>query len=151
MINEPRMVPFLNNSGETIPAHAVLKGTEVTNGVVQASKPDGDGSTGVWYVNGPVRVLNGGYGACTKENPVWVLYDDADAVVNGDEWGPQNGSWELKKGNVGFVAGGGASGGRAWFEFKGGGEMLPDPTGANWYVLTTNTNVWTKDWARLHG
>ncbi len=118
MSSEPRTISFLNNSGEVMTAHAVFRGTEMTSGAIQAVKPNGDGSTGVWYVNAPEKVANGGYGACTKESPVWVLYDDADAVVNGDEWGPQAGSWELKKGNAGFIAVGGASGGRALFDFR---------------------------------
>ena len=37
------------------------------------------------------------------------------------------------------------------FGFPGPDNKLPNPTGADWYVMTTENNLWTKNWGRLHG
>lgn len=99
-----RWHPFLNNSGETVPAWAVLRveSLDGETGLYTLRKPNADSQLNVVF-NGPTDVPTGGYGACTRDYPATVLYDAADGTPAADqEWGAGNGSFKLRKGKAGF-------------------------------------------------
>lgn len=136
---------FHNNSGEEIPAHACIKvGSTSTDVMIEAEKPDGNGSSGIYYINGPTIVAIGGYGSCTNFGPV-VALNNSVAPTTGDAWGPTSGQWYLTAGNVGFKVLGGSSGGRAIFDFfSRGAAFVPHPFDQTISVIDpadVNTNV----------
>lgn len=98
-------VHFINDSGETIPAFAIIQISEATklgNKRLQASaqKPDGsDGATHI--VNGPVPVEDGKTGHGTIDHFVWVKYTGGPPAA-GDEWGPDD-DWGIESGGGGFL------------------------------------------------
>lgn len=118
----PFPVPFKNESGETIPAYGVMRITGVSTGqsvpVITVAKPSSTFQR-LYLVNGPLQVSGDssrsdlrGFGTWA-EGAAFVLYDDASTPAYGDEWGPQNGSWEIKKNRYGFFVIGGATGGES--------------------------------------
>jgi hypothetical protein len=94
------VVPWLNVSGESIPAHAVIQlRTNFASGLSQASKPDS--SSGIFFTNGPASVGVDGKGESLLWNrPRRVMVNETLAV--GDEVGPVEGSWEMTTGGSGF-------------------------------------------------
>lgn len=92
-------IPIYNDSGEDIPAFAVVQlADEHTDGAVNVVKPTVDGARYV-LVNGPAAIPTGGTGQAFASPRVVVAYDvTAGAPVAGDEWGAVSGSWLL--GNV---------------------------------------------------
>jgi hypothetical protein len=136
------MVPWLNVSGELIPAHAVVQlRTNFASGLSQASKPNS--TSGIFFTNGPASVGVGGKG----ESQLWtrprrVLVTESLTV--GDEVGPVEDSWEMTTEGSGFrvihqdnsgiatvlpVGGGGGGGHHIWFTID---EVICDP-----YTLAT--------------
>lgn len=113
------LIPFRNDSGETIPAFAVMRVTGATGlgsiPVLTVAKPN-TAFQRRYLVNGPLAV-SGASGQNTfglgtwAEQSAFVLYDDANTPAYGEEWGPSNGSWEIKKYRYGFHILGGATGG----------------------------------------
>jgi hypothetical protein len=111
-------VPFYNDSGETIPAYGVMRVSGVqTRGavpVITVNKPSGTFQR-LYLVNGPLPVSGSSsqepnFGTWASE-AAFVLYDDSNTPAYGEEWGPSNGSWEIKKYRYGFHILGGATGG----------------------------------------
>ena len=76
--------------------------------VITVAKPNA--LSGLHYINSPFQVAIGGYGDCSRDLPLFSLYDDGQAPAFGEEWGPSNGSWKLVQYGLGFVVIGGASG-----------------------------------------
>lgn len=111
-------VPFYNQSGEIIPAYAVMRVTGVSVmgsvPIITVAKPSSTFQR-LYLVNGPLPVS----GASNQEpnfgtwaeGAAFVLYDDANTPAYGEEWGPSNGSWKIKKYRYGFHILGGATGG----------------------------------------
>jgi hypothetical protein len=102
-------LPFRNDSGEEIPARAVIQITgsvTLANGeiVLKADKPDTAGLAGEHYVNGPMSVIDGGYGRCiVPVSPTWVSYDTAATPAFGENWGPQDGSFKIATAGSGIL------------------------------------------------
>lgn len=96
-----RGLPFRNDSGETIPAYAVvqLSGVIYVNGqhVWTAIKPSTTANIANTFFNGPTDVDAGSYGSCTADLPAWALLSDPTAQV-GQTAGPEPASWKLKIG-----------------------------------------------------
>lgn len=96
----------LNESGETIPGFAVMQisGWESDrNGrdYIKVKKPDGDGT--MFLLNSPFPIENDKIGRANESGRVYGLYDSGDGTPAVDEsWGPESGSWKLKKDNSGF-------------------------------------------------
>lgn len=108
-------VRIRNEAGEDIPPFAVMRITGVLQGdgeiVYTVAKPNS--TLYRWYlVNGPVRLPYGptvpdGWGTFLTDGG-YVLYDSSSATPAYNEcWGPQDGSWELKKYRYGFTILGG--------------------------------------------
>ncbi len=99
--------PFVNQSGETIPAFGVFEvGGWVDNSkgrsVFRAVKPTKDGK--VYYVNGPLAVPNGANGWAASADGHWALYEGSSQPQLNQEYGPKAGSWALHAdGKGGFV------------------------------------------------
>jgi hypothetical protein len=110
-------IPFRNDSGETIPAYAAMRVTGVVTAasvpVITVAKPSST-FQGLYLVNGPLPVASSGeipsFGTWADQAG-FVLYDDANTPAMGEEWGPYDGSWEIKKYRYGFTILGGATGG----------------------------------------
>lgn len=122
-----RVVTYRNDSGETIPAYALIQftGTAEVNGQIvwTATKWDG-GSTGdVFYFNGPSDVADGRTGFAIQPNTAqWVLYDDADTPAFQEEWGPVANSFEIGSGGSGFLVMSAPTSGRVLAVAKSGGS-----------------------------
>ena len=97
-------LPFINQAGETAPAFAILRITGVsTDGEFQISKPNTYGSQYLHAINGPHAVPDTKKGGCSLTWPAWIAYATADGTpAFGEEWGPINNDWELRKRSGGF-------------------------------------------------
>ena len=107
---------FVNDSGEEIPAHAILE----INGHVQTGqqimyrmqKPTQFGARWHHRVNGPHPVAIGWYGLCRLSGLAAAAYDVTDGIpAIGELWGPRSGSWYLRALTGGWRIVGGASNG----------------------------------------
>jgi len=108
-------VQFRNDFAGTVPAHGVMRvGTPVTSDGVQvlpANRPDTTFRR-LYLVNGPEEVAQNAFGWGTwLWHADWVLYDDASTPADGESWGPQDGSFEIKKWRYGFTIRGNPTGG----------------------------------------
>lgn len=94
------VVPWLNASGEEIPAYGVVQlRTNFASGLSQASKPNS--TSGIFFTAGDVAVASGGKG----ESRLWtrprrVLVSETLSV--GDQVGPLEDSWEMTTSGTGF-------------------------------------------------
>ena len=114
LVTPERLVPFWNDSGDTIPPYGLFKvdGLENKNGrnVLVAVKPDTFGSQDNVAVNGSVSVSDDGVGACVYDTgPTPLLVTDfifsseieyEDGVY--DHVGPVFDSFEAHRGSGGF-------------------------------------------------
>ncbi len=114
------VIPWVNASGETIPAHAVIQlRTDVVDGMSQASKPNS--GAGLFFVSGPADVASGKWGESKLwTKPLMVLVSEAVSV--GDEVGPVSGSWQMQPGGSGFRVIHQAASGVATVVMAGGGS-----------------------------
>ncbi|WP_145034655.1 hypothetical protein [Caulifigura coniformis] len=107
---------FYNDSGEIIPAYAVMMitGTHMigTRYLQKVEKPDVDAPNAGFILNGPTKIPIGKTGTGKiPANSGWAKYDTGGAPAAGDEWGPVTGSWELGEDGTGFkVVGTGPTG-----------------------------------------
>ena len=87
------VIPWINASGETIPAHAVIQlRTNAVDGMSQASKPNS--GAGLFFVSGPADVASGKWGESKLwTKPFMVLVTETVSV--GDDVGPVPDSWEM--------------------------------------------------------
>lgn len=109
-------IPFQNQSGETIPAFAIMKcPVEDTASVVHALtsiegqlvlqmvKPDHLFER-TYYLNGPTPVPDQGFGMCTTADRGALVRMAPDAEgVWGENIGPRPGSWGGYGGGLGFI------------------------------------------------
>jgi len=110
----PARVRFRNDNSGTAPAWGVLRITGASNsGYLTIDQPDTSFQR-LYLVNGPRDIATGktGFGyfltAETFRFPDhYVLYDTANTPAYGESWGPQNGTWTLKKYRYGFTIMGG--------------------------------------------
>jgi hypothetical protein len=114
----PDRIKFRNGSGETIPGYACMTVTsaEYHNGelIYVTGKPSTTIQR-VYLVNRKNEVPASGagsygYGRWLFESTGPVLYDDTVTPAYGEEWGPQDGTWTIRKGHWGFVILGGNTG-----------------------------------------
>lgn len=101
LIDQEIVVPWVNMSGEEIPAFGVVQLRRPFATTSKADKPNG--TTGLFFANGPVLVRSDA--DTTGESFLWdkprrVLLS-SDAVV-GDEVGPTSGSWEMSSDGSGW-------------------------------------------------
>jgi len=94
-----------------IPAFGVVEITGATweepnRTVLLVSQPSED-SVSPFAINSHKPIPSGGYGLVSLTGPVFALYDNAATPATGELWGPQSGSFEAKKGNLGLVILGG--------------------------------------------
>lgn len=102
----------VNSSGETIPPFAVMRvvSVTVTDGelVTTVAKPDTT-FTSTYLVNGPLAIASsstaGGWATTLAEGGL-VLYGTGSPTL-GEEWGPEQGTWTLKRYRYGFKIEGG--------------------------------------------
>jgi hypothetical protein len=90
--------PFVNASGETMPAFAVWEmGGWVDDSkgvsVFRAIKPTAGGK--VFYVNGPLPVPAGSNGWGATADGHWALFSGASTPALNQEYGPKAGTWTL--------------------------------------------------------
>lgn len=107
-----RWLPYRNDSGEEIPAFAVLRITGVTerNGqaLLTVAKPNST-AYAQYAINGSTVVPANGYGRLTFDTPAVALYDSGLSPSVGDLLGPEDGEWALTTGGN-FMALGGTAG-----------------------------------------
>lgn len=106
-MSQLQWLAFRNDSGSTVPAFGIVRVTDVadvTAGIVLVgAQPNTYGCQANCFVNSMHDVLDGEYGRCTRSPVLVGLYDDSDgSPAYGDAWGPQNGTWKLKKNTGGF-------------------------------------------------
>lgn len=149
-ISEIRWLSCFNNSGEIIPAYAVMQIDSVAtenDGTVLYSvvKPDTDHALHVLF-NGPNAIAVDGYGIGTCDFPAVALYDTTlsagDPPDPGEGWGVQDGSWMLHYTYRGFVGIGflddlNAAGG----DGERGGVFIREPDGNFSGVKTYGTGT----------
>lgn len=99
-----RWLPYINEASEDAPPYAVMRvstGIHYSTGadaaIMRCSKPS-TVFTRLYAINSPSGTTAGGSGFCTLVGPVRVLYDSTASASFGDGYGPQPGSWRLKKG-----------------------------------------------------
>lgn len=112
----PKGVHFHNDSGESIPAYAVMRVTGVNSTykipweVLNVAKPNTTLQR-FYLVNGPVACQANGNGLGTYLwDSSFILYDTGNTPAIGETWGPQDGTWTIKKNRWGFNILGGNTG-----------------------------------------
>lgn len=110
---QPTIVRFRNDNSGTAPAHGVLRVTDVVliDGVphLTIDKPNTSFQR-LYLVNGDDDIQSGGtgWGFRLTDHDGYVLYDSGSGTpAYGECWGPQNGTWTLKKWRYGFTIMGG--------------------------------------------
>jgi hypothetical protein len=107
-------VPFRNDSGEAVPAYALLRVTGMASvegkNIHTISKPDATYRLR-YLVNGPVEwgIGKQGWGYWLWHAD-YVLYDTGATPAYGETWGPEPSSWTIKKDAPGFLIQGGNTG-----------------------------------------
>lgn len=92
---------WINVSGATIPAYGVIQfKANFAAGYNQASKSDG--SSGLYYANGPVAVGSGGHGESLIWNHSRLVLIQGTPIV-GTVVGPVDDSWSMSEEGTGFL------------------------------------------------
>ena len=110
-----RGIPFLNESGETVPPFGVMRvkrwhGHHYT---INQFAPGNPANRAFWesiprpplfLFNGPTEIEAGAFGYAQDELPYICEYDDSDTTTVGqqDSWGPRPGEWKLFFGHFWF-------------------------------------------------
>lgn len=101
---QPRWVPFVNTTSETIPAYAIMAistgsdfDADAGQSLLKVSKPSTTFCR-MYAVNSSVDSTALGGGVCYLSGPVQVLYDASSSPAVGDGYGPKSGSWAVFKG-----------------------------------------------------
>lgn len=100
-------IKFRNDAGSTAPAGGILRITGYNNDAEEpfftVGRPNAFGSQYFHAVNDDLDVPDGSSGYCCLGQIVPALYDSADGTpAFGESWGPQSGTWKLKKNVGGF-------------------------------------------------
>lgn len=99
---------FRNDSGETIPAGAIMRCTDIEvddDGVTVyvMDKPVTSEWKLPWYVNLGVDIEDGDFGWCaTFRGEAGLAYYISGSLTVGESWGPKGGQWELEQHYPGF-------------------------------------------------
>lgn len=108
-LTDRQWTEFRNDSGEEIPAFGCIRITgkavpEAGRIVRTAAKPNTYGAQYNHAFNGPLKCPIGNYGMCVMGQEMAAVYDSADGTPSfGEKWGPQSGTWKLKKNTGGFL------------------------------------------------
>lgn len=100
-------VAFRNDSGETIPAYAVMRVTGWVSVydeiVLTVAKPNSTFNR-LYLINGPdEQTVNHPYGTASKAyDHEYSLYESGTTPATGESWGAQSGSWRLAQHRPGF-------------------------------------------------
>lgn len=113
------VVPWVNDSGEEIPAYGVVQIRTDYDTKSHASKPNS--TEGLFFVNGPVPIAATKHGESLVWNRPRVVLLAADAAV-GDLVGPVEDSWQMTTSGTGFRVLRQASSGRGVVVQVGGGS-----------------------------
>jgi len=99
--NDIRWVDVYNDSGEEIPAYAVVKVTGTDeDGVLIVTKPDEDSLPPAKLLfTGPAAIPTDGYGAATRDWPARCQF----SVPDGSTYGTEADNWHLIEGGSGFI------------------------------------------------
>lgn len=108
-VSEIRWSDCWNTFNGPIPAYAALELVELADpdGILRVTRPTADSITNV-LVNGPSIIPINGYGLCTADSPIHVLYDPLGQApqgptVIGQSFGTLSNSFYLSKGFGGVV------------------------------------------------
>ncbi|MFN0055921.1 MAG: hypothetical protein ACKV0T_27570 [Planctomycetales bacterium] len=99
---------YRNDSGEKIPAFGIVRLTGVAvlepgRVVLTAGRPNTFGCQWQCAINGPTPIQADRLGVCTRSPQVAALYETADGTPHfGEQWGPRDGGWKLRKQTGGF-------------------------------------------------
>jgi hypothetical protein len=111
-----RQHAVLNDSGETIPAWAVMEPSDFNGLYHTVRKPTVDDSAWV-LLNGPMPISAGGYGSGTWDLPNLAKYETGDGTpAVGESWGSRAGYWGLSRGYEGFIVLGNGDGTKTMVE-----------------------------------
>lgn len=111
LLDNLQWVGIRNDNAGSIPPFGCVRVTgvvivEAGRVVVSVDQPNTYGCQSNCLINGPVNVgttSGSQWGTATRSGIITALYDSADGVpAFGDMWGPQNGTWKLKKNTGGF-------------------------------------------------
>jgi hypothetical protein len=104
-----RWIRAKNTHSEDVPAHGVVKvsgatslGSAITLEVTRPAAAT-DAMTGQVAFAAPLGIKAGTHGHVTMQWPCIARYDDAGTPASGELWGPQADSFELLRGNDGFL------------------------------------------------
>ena len=100
-----RWLPYRNDSGETVPAYALLRITGVeafgtspdAQTIYVTAKPNASTTHLVWGFADSDGAASGGYGLLTFDFPAVAKVNTGAAPVNSETWGPSNGQWYIVK------------------------------------------------------
>jgi len=103
--NNTRWIPFVNDSGEIIPAYAPVRQTDQvtigTESLIEVAKPNG--SQFVPLINGPAEVAIGGRGQCMYPSAAWCRLESGATPSVGDVFYIDDG-WIAEETNFSPVA-----------------------------------------------
>ncbi len=114
----PARVRFKNTSSETVPARGVMRVVAggASDRFISIDKPNTSFNR-LYLVNGGRDIRAGKMGWATyltsqsfNFDGGYVLYDTGNTPAYGESWGPQDGTWTIKKYRYGFTIMGGNTG-----------------------------------------
>jgi hypothetical protein len=119
----PARIIVRNDSGETIPAHGVMRVTDVVDEdgveIHEVAKPNNDfKSRYLVNTDSPIAADKSGFGTWLSESGKVLYNASAGTPAVDEEWGAKSGQWSLEKYRPGFLVTGGndteATTTRAW-------------------------------------
>lgn len=143
-------IVFLNNSGETVPPHAIMQIQSVSGvpvdmaQLVTINKPNS--TTSQYIVNGPLSVEDQKQGRARLASPLIIRFTGTTPVL-GDDVGPSASSWAVSTSGSGYVALGGAEDGVVLCRPAGGGgsgtciEVVTDITCVDGEFVVTKETI----------
>lgn len=93
-----------NTLSVAIPPRSIVGILNIDREKIYVGYPQSD-SDKLVLVTSDKTILSTGTGEATWDWPWWITFDSNDgALVRGDRWGPQAGSFKLRKNKIGFLA-----------------------------------------------
>lgn len=108
-----------NDADEPIPPFSVVEATgfeqpEPGRIVLKVKQSSGYGAQYKHYITGPTEIATGSYGLCSRA-AVRAAYDTSDGTpLPGENWGPVEDDWKLRKESGGFKVLGKFDSGDIW-------------------------------------
>ena len=111
------VVACYNESSEEIPPYSIVRVSGFTTDreepVLKVNKPNTYGSQYGHMITGPLKIAVGGYGVCQADWAICTVDGNDSAPNIGENWGPVDDSWKLRKRSGGWRIMGQPSSGRA--------------------------------------